>query len=197
MARKKTQVSYIAGKLRAVSNSSWANFGYLVTGELEEHQNIEGVTYAFRIHGLGLVKLNALDLTESQIPIPALERADVDGANCNRLAAESSASSPETPARKRSASNSSVASRLAPVLLIPPDDDRRLRPVSCLFASSPGPPHCRCRPPQRGQRRPRPASALRSAGCLCYLHPAAHWRDCRIGLDGELSSALLASTPRL
>ncbi|MDD3028849.1 MAG: HrgA protein [Alphaproteobacteria bacterium] len=75
---------------QAVSNSSWANFGYLVATEFQ------GVEEELRIlaglHGIGVIRLN-VDMddggpVESEIKIPAREREDVDWSAANRLAQE-------------------------------------------------------------------------------------------------------------
>jgi hypothetical protein len=39
-------------------------------------------------YGIGLIRLNAEDPSESEILIPARERADIDGDACNRLTLE-------------------------------------------------------------------------------------------------------------
>jgi uncharacterized protein len=73
---------------QAVSNPSWANYGYLVAAE------IQGAGKELRIlaglHGIGLIKLNAESPAESEITIPARERLDVDWNAANRLAEENS-----------------------------------------------------------------------------------------------------------
>lgn len=75
---------------QAVSNSSWANFAYLVTGELEGNETLKELRMLAALHGVGLIKLDAHNPAESQILIPARERQEIDWANCNRLAAENS-----------------------------------------------------------------------------------------------------------
>jgi hypothetical protein len=75
---------------QAVSNSSWANFAYLVTGELEGNETLKELRMLAALHGVGLIKLDAPNPAESQILIPARERPEIDWANCNRLAAENS-----------------------------------------------------------------------------------------------------------
>jgi hypothetical protein len=75
---------------QTVSNSSWANFAYLVTAELEGVETLKELRMLSALHGIGLIKLDADNPPESQVLIPAKERADVDWANCNRLADENS-----------------------------------------------------------------------------------------------------------
>jgi len=74
---------------QAVSNSSWANEGYLVTLKLEEDpmllDEIRRLNNAF---GIGLIKLNSNNVFESEILFPAKERADIDWDTANRLAKE-------------------------------------------------------------------------------------------------------------
>lgn len=69
---------------QAVSNSSWANLGYLVTTGLKE-----GVEPELRIlaslHGIGVLLLNKAKLSQSQILIPAQERLTVDWQSANRI----------------------------------------------------------------------------------------------------------------
>ncbi len=73
---------------QAVSNSSWANFAYLVAGEVEGADTLKELRMLSALHGIGLIKLDADNPAESQIYIPARERPDIDWANCNRLASE-------------------------------------------------------------------------------------------------------------
>jgi hypothetical protein len=75
---------------QAVSNSSWANFAYLVTGELEGNETLKELRMLAALHGVGVIKLDAQNPAESQVLIPARERQEIDWANCNRLAAENS-----------------------------------------------------------------------------------------------------------
>lgn len=73
---------------QTVSNSSWANFAYLVAGELEGPDTLKELRMLAALHGIGLIKLDADNPAESQILIPARERPEIDWANCNRLASE-------------------------------------------------------------------------------------------------------------
>lgn len=68
---------------QAVSNSSWANFGYLVVGELLEgseigEQLIKELIRLNNLFGIGIIHLNADNLTETKIVVPAKERSEVD-----------------------------------------------------------------------------------------------------------------------
>jgi len=69
---------------QAVSNSSWANFGYLVAAELEEKAKKE-LRMLSSLHGIGFVLLDTENPSESQIMIPAKERNDLDWESINRL----------------------------------------------------------------------------------------------------------------
>lgn len=73
---------------QAVSNSSWANFGYLVAAEVEGPDTMKELRMLYSLHGIGLIKIDIQNLAESQILIPARERLDVDWATCNRLTQE-------------------------------------------------------------------------------------------------------------
>lgn len=72
---------------QTVSNSSWANFGYLVAGEIAT-----GVIKELRMlsaaHGIGVIRLDVDDPAESEILIPAKERIEIDWDTCNRLVEE-------------------------------------------------------------------------------------------------------------
>ncbi|AOK51258.1 COG2958 family protein [Burkholderia stagnalis] len=73
---------------QAVSNSSWANFGYLVAAEIEGHDTLKELRMLFAAHGIGLIKLDVENPAESQVLIPALEREEIDWDMANRLATE-------------------------------------------------------------------------------------------------------------
>lgn len=73
---------------QAVSNSSWANLGYLVAAEIEGADTLKELRILYAMHGIGLIKLDTEDPAESQILIPARERSDLEWAMCSRLANE-------------------------------------------------------------------------------------------------------------
>ncbi len=73
---------------QAVSNSSWANFGYLVAAEIEGADTLKELRILFAVHGIGIIRLNVDNLAESEVLIPARERLDIDWGTCNRLATE-------------------------------------------------------------------------------------------------------------
>lgn len=73
---------------QTVSNSSWANFGYLVASEIQSDETLKELQILCSLHGTGLILLNSSNPDESEIRIPARERQDIDWANANRLAGE-------------------------------------------------------------------------------------------------------------
>ena len=73
---------------QAVSNSSWANLGYLVAAEIEGQDTLKELRMLFAAHGVGLIKLDADNPAESEVLIPARERDEIDWDMANRLATE-------------------------------------------------------------------------------------------------------------
>lgn len=73
---------------QAVSNSSWANFGYLVASEIEGLDTLKELRILSSLHGIGFIQLNIKNPSESQILIPAEERNEVDWNVANRIAEE-------------------------------------------------------------------------------------------------------------
>jgi hypothetical protein len=73
---------------QTVSNSSWANCGYLATAEIEGADTMKELRMLFALHGIGLIQIDIENPAESQILIPARERLEVDWATCNRLTQE-------------------------------------------------------------------------------------------------------------
>ncbi|MCV2876327.1 HrgA protein [Rhodobacteraceae bacterium XHP0102] len=73
---------------QAVSNSAWANFGYLVASEISGYDTLKELRMLSSLHGIGFIKLDANNAAESQIIIPARERAEVDWDAANRLTKE-------------------------------------------------------------------------------------------------------------
>lgn len=72
---------------QAVSNSSWANEGYLVgvdidVKNLELIQEINRLSSAF---GIGVIKLNLNNCEESEILFPAKRKSELEGETMNRL----------------------------------------------------------------------------------------------------------------
>jgi len=73
---------------QAVSNSSWANFGYLVAAEIQGADTLKEMRMLAGLHGIGFILLNAGNPAESEIVIPAREREKIDWSAANRLAEE-------------------------------------------------------------------------------------------------------------
>ena len=75
---------------QAVSNSTWAHFGYLVAAKIHP-EALPELRLLNELHGIGVIKLSVDDPAGStEIPILARERETVDWSTCNRIAAENS-----------------------------------------------------------------------------------------------------------
>ena len=73
---------------QAVSNSTWANYGYLVAATIKDDAMAE-LRVLHELHGIGVIVLDiANPADDSSIEIPARERPEVDWGTCNRIAAE-------------------------------------------------------------------------------------------------------------
>ena len=72
---------------QAVSNSSWANFAYLVATGLDSAVESE-LQMLSGLHGIGVIILNTRSLFDSQILIPARERNNIDWLSVNRITEE-------------------------------------------------------------------------------------------------------------
>lgn len=74
---------------QAISNSSWANFGYLVAVEIGGKDTLKELRMLASLHGIGFIQLDTKEPTErSQIMIPAKERGEIDWDTANRLTQE-------------------------------------------------------------------------------------------------------------
>lgn len=73
---------------QAVSNSSWAHFGYLVAAVVEGDDTMKELRMLAANHGIGVIQLDSETPSESQILIPARERPEIDWDMCNRLTEE-------------------------------------------------------------------------------------------------------------
>jgi uncharacterized protein len=69
---------------QAVSNSSWANFGYLVAAEISGTA-LDELRILSSLHGIGVLKFDPEVPSDSQILIPATEQDTVDWGTINRL----------------------------------------------------------------------------------------------------------------
>ena len=74
---------------QTVSNSSWANYSYLVAQEIDDNAMNE-LRILCSGHRIGLIKLEKDNPTESQILIPAPERQAVDWDMIDRIVKENS-----------------------------------------------------------------------------------------------------------
>lgn len=72
---------------QAVSNSSWANEGYLVTLKIDDDA-VEEARRLANAFGIGVIKLDSLSVEEGQIIVPAAQRKQLDIDAMDRLATE-------------------------------------------------------------------------------------------------------------
>ncbi len=90
------KVSLNFGNLRqsyfqAVSNSSWANEGYLVTLRIDDDPTFKDeVRRLNNAFGIGIIKLNPENIYESEILFPSRINQEIDWDTVNRLANENS-----------------------------------------------------------------------------------------------------------
>ena len=73
---------------QAVSNASWANFGYLVASDIQGNDTLKELRMLASLHGIGFICLDTENPSESQIMIPAKERIEIDWDTANRLTEE-------------------------------------------------------------------------------------------------------------
>lgn len=73
---------------QAVSNSSWANYGYLVATAIESKEAMSELKMLHALHGIGVIMINVCDMELSEILLPAKKRDQVDWDSVNRLASE-------------------------------------------------------------------------------------------------------------
>ena len=86
--KEKTKFSSVREDfLQAVSNSSWANLGYLVVGEIEGSNTKKEARMLADLYGIGLITID-IEQQDGNIEIQAQERDEIDLAACNRLARE-------------------------------------------------------------------------------------------------------------
>lgn len=75
---------------QAVSNSSWANEGYLVATSISTSEVEEELRMLSALHGIGVILLTPENPTESEILLPARRRTEVDWQSINRIVNENS-----------------------------------------------------------------------------------------------------------
>ena len=74
---------------QAISNSSWANEGYLVALRIADDSSLyDEMRRLNNAFGIGIIKLNPEDIDQSEILFPAKENTNVDWDTINRLAEE-------------------------------------------------------------------------------------------------------------
>lgn len=74
---------------QAVSNSSWANEGYLVAVDIDTSNEllVQEMSRLSRAFGIGIIKLNLLNSEKSEILFPSQSRPSLNGETMNRLIA--------------------------------------------------------------------------------------------------------------
>lgn len=75
---------------QAVSNSSWANEGYLVTAAIVGEHTEEELRILSALHGIGVIVLNTDDLSESEILLSAKRKTEIDWQSVNRIVEQNS-----------------------------------------------------------------------------------------------------------
>lgn len=73
---------------QAVSNSSWANEGYLVATSISDSSVEQELRMLSALHGIGVILLNPQNPSESEMMLPARSRSDVDWQSVNRILVE-------------------------------------------------------------------------------------------------------------
>ncbi|MBX4335757.1 COG2958 family protein [Bartonella raoultii] len=73
---------------QTVSNSSWANFSYLVASEISGIDTLKELRMLANLHGIGFIRLDKENFSESQIMISAKERNEINWDTANRLLKE-------------------------------------------------------------------------------------------------------------
>ena len=73
---------------QAVSNSSWANEGYLVATKISDNATEKELRMLSALHGIGVILLNVENPTESDMILPSKSRSEVDWESVNRILQE-------------------------------------------------------------------------------------------------------------
>ena len=75
---------------QAVSNSSWANEGYLVTTLITDNENnvMQELRMLSALHGIGVILLNSKNPYDSEILLPAIVKSEIDWQSVNRIVLE-------------------------------------------------------------------------------------------------------------
>jgi len=72
---------------QAVSNSSWANEGYLVATDIS-NSAVDELRMLSALHGIGFILLDVQNVSESEILLPAQSRSEIDWQSVNRILLE-------------------------------------------------------------------------------------------------------------
>lgn len=70
---------------QAVSNSSWANEGYLVATAIVGEHTVEELRILSALHSIGVIILNLDELSDSEILLPARRKPQIDWHSVNRI----------------------------------------------------------------------------------------------------------------
>ena len=73
---------------QAVSNSSWANYGYLVATNIEGEDVLSELKMLHALHGIGVMLMNPSEPEMTKTILPAEKRDKIDWISANRLAEE-------------------------------------------------------------------------------------------------------------
>jgi len=73
---------------QAVSNSSWANEGYLVATSVSDSNVEQELRMLSSLHGIGVILLNPENPSESEMMLPSKSRPEVDWQSVNRILVE-------------------------------------------------------------------------------------------------------------
>ena len=73
---------------QAVSNSSWANEGYLVAINISDSKVEQELRILSALHGIGVILLNIENPSESELLLPAIKRLQIDWQSVNRIVEE-------------------------------------------------------------------------------------------------------------
>lgn len=73
---------------QAVSNSSWANEGYLVATSISDSKVEQELRMLSSLHGIGVILLNPENPSESEMMLPSKTRSEVDWQSVNRILVE-------------------------------------------------------------------------------------------------------------
>jgi len=73
---------------QTVSNSSWANYGYLVTSQFRGNNILPEIEVLSKTHGIGIIQLNIENPPESKVLFPARYRKNIAWGIIDRVSGE-------------------------------------------------------------------------------------------------------------